>query len=312
MVEKQASASSESSNQTKLPPPVAPKPVIQNSSNNNEKKKVDASSINTSESAQVNGTRSSEESCVEEKSISASQVIHKIETQTRHSQQFSVSSNLFQDTVSSRLKKISAEEYSLLDRKTSLKQGSTETNETGANTDLCESTTKKLAANSVTEESSSTEKLNKLKNVSSTLSKQQTEVEEEITASSSTAYSSQSSSLKATEVCQSSSTVSSVANKNAGDDKTVKTTMVVRLHPGQSRRLSAFLDHKDGEVNGKSWLGDVQYDNNPSSICGLEISFSSVPQDIDIKLIPGSKFCNINNPDLITDSVGATLTSSEN
>ena len=96
LVEKQASASSESSNQTKLPPPVAPKPVIQNSSNNNEKKKVDASSINTSESAQVNGSRSSEESCVEEKSISASQVIHKIETQTRHSQQSSVSSNLFQ------------------------------------------------------------------------------------------------------------------------------------------------------------------------------------------------------------------------
>ena len=62
--------------------------------------------------------------------------------------------------------------------------GITETNETGATTDLCESATKKLAADSVTEESSSTEKLNKLKNVSSTLSKQQTEVEEERTASS--------------------------------------------------------------------------------------------------------------------------------
>ena len=47
--------------------------------------------------------------------------------------------------------------------------GITETNETGATTDLCESTTKKLAADSVTDQSSSTEKLNKLKNVSSTL-----------------------------------------------------------------------------------------------------------------------------------------------
>ena len=27
--------------------------------------------------------------------------------------------------------------------------------------------------------------------------------------------------------------------------------------------------------------------SNTSSICGLEISFSSVPQDIDIKVIPG-------------------------
>ena len=50
------------------------------------------------------------------------------------------------------------------------------------------------------------------------------------------------------------------------------------------------------EINSRSWSGDVQYDNNPSSICGLEISFSSVPQDIDIKLIPGNQFCNINNP----------------
>ena len=137
----------------------------------------------------------------------------------------------------------------------------------------------------------------------------------------------------------------------------MRTTMVVRLHPGQSKRLSAFLDSKvicnlnptqyslwcitnylnfyfvysirhqnslqnkmelvsiwknshcsgklfikshfrqeELEINSRSWSGDVQYDNNPSSICGLEISFSSVPQDIDIKLIPGNQFCNINNP----------------
>ena len=141
----------------------------------------------------------------------------------------------------------------------------------------------------------------------------------------------------------------------------MRTTMVVRLHPGQSKILSAFLDSKvicnlnptifslmhnkilefllcildqtpkhlfktrwswfghtisnwknshcsgkifikshfrqeELEINSRSWSGDVQYDNNPSSICGLEISFSSVPQDIDIKLIPGNQFCNINNP----------------
>ena len=38
-----------------------------------------------------------------------------------------------------------------------------------------------------------------------------------------------------------------------------------------------------------SWLADVQTgSSNTSSICGLEISFSSVPQDIDIKVIPSN------------------------
>ena len=36
-----------------------------------------------------------------------------------------------------------------------------------------------------------------------------------------------------------------------------------------------------------AWLADVQTGGSTtSSICGLEISFSSVPQDIDIKVIP--------------------------
>ena len=30
---------------------------------------------------------------------------------------------------------------------------------------------------------------------------------------------------------------------------------------------------------------DVKYEDTPGAICGLEISFSSVPQDVDIKLI---------------------------
>merc|ERR1712113_355055 len=118
--------------------------------------------------------------------------------------------------------------------------------------------------------------------------------------------------ISAFDSCQ--STTNTIPNSNRSsiqsDPSQMRTTMVVRLHPGQSKRLSAFLDSKEElEINSRSWAGDVQYDNNPSSICGLEISFSSVPQDIDIKLIPGNQFCNINNPDLITDSVGCSLNS---
>merc|ERR1712156_643648 len=104
--------------------------------------------------------------------------------------------------------------------------------------------------------------------------------------------------ISAFDSCQ--STTNSNRSSIQSDPSQMRTTMVVRLHPGQSKRLSAFLDSKEElEINSRSWAGDVQYDNNPSSICGLEISFSSVPQDIDIKLIPGNQFCNINNPDLI-------------
>ena len=34
------------------------------------------------------------------------------------------------------------------------------------------------------------------------------------------------------------------------------------------------------------WTGDVLHRNQTKPICGLEISFVSVPRDIDIKLIP--------------------------
>ena len=57
---------------------------------------------------------------------------------------------------------------------------------------------------------------------------------------------------------------------------------------------------QDETVNSKSWAGDIQCDDNPSSICGLEISFVSADiQDIDIKLIPVNQFCNINNPGIL-------------
>jgi len=82
------------------------------------------------------------------------------------------------------------------------------------------------------------------------------------------------------------------------DNKTngslVKTTMVVRLHPGQNRKLSTMEDqeapaqHQSVETS-RGWVAEVQAEDDPSSVCGLEISFKSVPQDIDIKLINGQQ-----------------------
>jgi len=70
-----------------------------------------------------------------------------------------------------------------------------------------------------------------------------------------------------------------------------RTTMIIRLHPGNSKRVSAYLEHQ-GEGgsadNTLSWSEDVKYEDTPGAICGLEISFSSVPQDVDIKLISAS------------------------
>jgi len=106
-------------------------------------------------------------------------------------------------------------------------------------------------------------------------------------------------------------------NGSSGAEAQLKTTMVVRLHPGQSRRLSAYMDQQDQkgeELSTRTWLGDVQYQDNPASICGLEISFSSVPQDIDIKLIPGNSNCAIDNQESGPEAkaeTGPTQTSSE-
>lgn len=76
----------------------------------------------------------------------------------------------------------------------------------------------------------------------------------------------------------------------------VKTTMVVRLHPGQNRKLSTMEDQEEAPgdqseqlKNSCGWLAEVQAEDDPSSVCGLEISFKSVPQDIDIKLISGQQ-----------------------
>jgi len=66
-----------------------------------------------------------------------------------------------------------------------------------------------------------------------------------------------------------------------------RSTMVVRLHPGHLQKISSKQECKP--VNGSScvkWTGDVHQGNKKKPICGLEITFSSVPQDVDIKLIP--------------------------
>jgi len=83
-------------------------------------------------------------------------------------------------------------------------------------------------------------------------------------------------------------------NDSKNNGSLVKTTMVVRLHPGQNRKLSTMEDQEgaqkeDMEEPNSScgWLAEVQAEDDPSSVCGLEISFKSVPQDIDIKLISG-------------------------
>eukprot|EP00091_Calanus_sinicus_P003741 TRINITY_DN13919_c0_g1_i1.p1 TRINITY_DN13919_c0_g1~~TRINITY_DN13919_c0_g1_i1.p1 ORF type:complete len:131 (+),score=10.50 TRINITY_DN13919_c0_g1_i1:142-534(+) len=72
--------------------------------------------------------------------------------------------------------------------------------------------------------------------------------------------------------------------------------MVVRLHPGQNRKLSTMEDQEEAPgdqseqmKNSCGWLAEVQAEDDPSSVCGLEISFKSVPQDIDIKLISGQQ-----------------------
>lgn len=85
--------------------------------------------------------------------------------------------------------------------------------------------------------------------------------------------------------------------------------MVVRLHPGQSRRLSTCLDKEEGavverdsSVTRRTWL-EVENENTSQSVCGLEISFQSAPQAIDIRLlnsegdaIAESQDCGVGGP----------------
>jgi len=75
------------------------------------------------------------------------------------------------------------------------------------------------------------------------------------------------------------------AAKRAEHGKEGRTTMMIRLHPGKTNKLSAYLEHQD-KPGSRTWLTEAETEEVEDALCGLEISFSSVPQDIDIKLLP--------------------------
>jgi len=64
-----------------------------------------------------------------------------------------------------------------------------------------------------------------------------------------------------------------------------RTTMMIRLHPGRTNKLSAYLESQE-KPGSRTWLTEALTEEVEDALCGLEISFSSVPQDIDIKLLP--------------------------
>jgi len=67
-----------------------------------------------------------------------------------------------------------------------------------------------------------------------------------------------------------------------------RTTMMIRLHPGRTNKLSAYLENQE-KPGSRTWLTEALTEEVEDALCGLEISFSSVPQDIDIKLLPPSQ-----------------------
>jgi len=80
---------------------------------------------------------------------------------------------------------------------------------------------------------------------------------------------------------------------NGGKERSVngkggRTTMMIRLHPGKTNKLSAYLENQD-KPGSRTWLTEAETGEVDNALCGLEISFSSVPQDIDIKLLPPSQ-----------------------
>jgi len=95
--------------------------------------------------------------------------------------------------------------------------------------------------------------------------------------------------------------------KEQDERSVVKTTMTVRLQPGQTRKLSPLpsescavekesdpvcdkvecdeTEAKPEKKDSVGWRAELEAEEDPATSCGLEISFESVPQDIDIKLI---------------------------
>merc|ERR1712013_330064 len=67
-----------------------------------------------------------------------------------------------------------------------------------------------------------------------------------------------------------------------------RTTMVIQLHPGKTKKLSAYLENHENPGS-RTWLTEAETGNLDDAICGLEISFASVPHDIDIKVLPAAE-----------------------
>merc|ERR1712130_221147 len=75
------------------------------------------------------------------------------------------------------------------------------------------------------------------------------------------------------------------AAKRAVNGKESRTTMMGRLHPGRTNKLSAYLENQE-KPGFRIWLTEAESGEVEDALCGLEISFSSVPQDIAIKILP--------------------------
>lgn len=266
----------------------------------------------SSQSAATSATES-QKTGVEETSMTASEVIQKFESASKSSSEAnimavsSISSHLMQDTVSSRMKKISAEEYALAEGKNTLK--TVEASEV-AQKNVSETLVKKTSINkkSTADKKASTEEKKISTITSSTL---ESENSQEISKVSQCSKD-QKVSISSKTSSSRHATTNSVTNINKSQKQSnarengQKTAVVVHLHPGQSKRLSALLDNKEDAVeNSRSLSTDIQYDNVSASICGLEISIRNISaQEIDV-IFPGNQYCNINNPDLITDSLQA-------
>jgi len=221
-------------------------------------------------------------------------------------------------SISSAVKKssVATSSNTISSKKSSVSASSTDTsNTTEVSKNLISSSKANISSSKVEESSSQSTKV-----ISSTEKKTSEKVSSQSTSSAST-NSIRSSQLQRSEskgLKQVTAKKGGKSQETNGCETQLKTTMVVRLHPGQSRRLSAYMDQQGQEgcdVTRRSWVGDVQDNNTTQSICGLEISFSSVPQDIDIKLIPGNSNCAVDNkepgPDTNKAEAGPTQSSSE-
>lgn len=76
--------------------------------------------------------------------------------------------------------------------------------------------------------------------------------------------------------------------KRAVNGKESRTTMMIRLHPGRTNKLSAYLENQE-KPGFRTWLTEAESGEVEDALCSLEISFSSVPQDIAIKILPSTQ-----------------------